>query len=136
MFATRVTQLKIHYFSGGVLENKISKRCMESYQFPSTYSVISRLLCVVYNSKGQIFELCHCSSEIYPINMSTLPKILFLQPMCSPNLRRLDSATLDGNWVLATCTPSASRTNTSSFPSSQWLSMWLPWLPTPWGTNL
>ena len=41
----------------------ISKQCMESHQFPSTYTVISGLLNNVDNSKLQNFELCHCCSK-------------------------------------------------------------------------
>ena len=57
----------MHYFSGGAFESfnflaiteereiylitLISKQCMESYQFPSTYTAISGLLDDVDNSK-------------------------------------------------------------------------------------
>ena len=36
---------------------------MESYQFSSTFTVITELLKDVDNSKGQNFELCHCFSK-------------------------------------------------------------------------
>ena len=52
----------MHYFSGGAFESlteerdihliiSISNQCMESCQFPSTYTIISGLLDDVNNSK-------------------------------------------------------------------------------------
>ena len=48
----------------------ISKHCKESYQFHSTYTVISGLLDDVDNSKLQNFELCHsCSKQANYLNI-------------------------------------------------------------------
>ena len=47
---------------------------MESYQFSSTYTVISGILGDVDSSKGQNFELSHCCSKqaiSYAIELGT-----------------------------------------------------------------
>ena len=49
-----------------IITNSI--QCMESYKFPSTYTIISGLLDDVNNSKQQHFELCHsCSKQAFCI---------------------------------------------------------------------
>ena len=96
-FATRVTQLKMHYFSGGGFESlipsqllkkekciyliiSISKQCMESCQFSFTYTVISGLLVYVDSSKRQNLELCHCSANkrYVPLSQSYYIYIIYI----------------------------------------------------------
>ena len=52
----------------------ISKQCMESCKFPSTYTIISGLLDDVNNSEQHNFQLCHsCSKQAmsYADNLTT-----------------------------------------------------------------
>ena len=58
-----ILSLFFHIWANGYLIIKISKQCMESYQFPSTYTIISGLFDDVDNSKRQNFELGHSCSK-------------------------------------------------------------------------